>query len=343
MKKPLLKIKDLETYFYTRRGIVKAVNGVSFDIGRERIVGIVGESGCGKSVTARSILGLIPPPGKIVGGKILYYEKNGYPPLDLVQLSPKGKRIRHIRGKEIAMIFQEPMSCLSPVHTIGNQIIEAIRLYGPGIKKAEARKKAVRLLKEVGISGPEKLINAYTFELSGGMRQRVLIAIALAGEPRLLIADEPTTAIDVTIQAKFLDLLRELQSRKHMAVLFITHNMGVIAEMAQEVIVMYLGRIAEKGSVEDIFDRPKHPYTQALLKSIPSVDVAPKEILATIKGSVPDPYSQPPGCLFSNRCSQFMKRICDLSIPSLVEVEKDHQVSCFLYANHNQKMENRRE
>lgn len=343
MEKPLLEIKDLKTYFYVKRNIVKAVDGVSFDIGRERVVGIVGESGCGKSVTARSILELIPPPGKIVGGRILYYDKNGYSPLDLVQLNPKGKRIRHIRGKEIAMIFQEPMSCLSPVHTIGNQIIEALRLYEPGIKKAEARKRAIELLKEVGIPGAEKLINAYTFELSGGMRQRALIAIALSGEPKLLIADEPTTAIDVTIQRKILDLFGKLQSRKHMAVLFITHDMGVIAEMVQEVVVMYLGRIVEKGSVEDIFDRPEHPYTQALLKSIPSVDVAPKEILTTIKGSIPDPYSYPPGCLFSNRCPQFMRGVCNLSIPPLVEIEKEHQVSCFLYVNHNKKMEKERE
>lgn len=337
MEKTLLEIKDLKTYFYTRRGIVKAVDGVSFDIDRQKTLGIVGESGCGKSVTARSILKLIPPPGKIVGGRILYYGENGHSPLDLVQLNPKGKRIRHIRGKEIAMIFQESMSCLSPVHTIGNQIIEAIRLYEPGIRKEKAKKRAIGLLKEVGIPGAEKLINAYTFELSGGIRQRALIAVSLAGEPKLLIADEPTTAIDVTIQAKFLDLLRELQSRKHMAVLFITHNMGIVAEMAKKVIVMYLGRIAEKGSVEDIFDRPKHPYTKALLKSIPSIDIAPKETLATIKGSIASPYFHPPGCLFSNRCPQFMKGVCNLSLPPLIEIEEGHQVSCFLFVKHNNK------
>ena len=330
MERPLLEIKNLRTYFYTDTGVVKAVDGVSFDVPRRTTVGLVGESGCGKSVTARSILQIVPPPGKIVGGSILYNDKNSHS-IDLLRLHPKGEAIRHIRGKKIAMIFQEPMTCLSPVHTIGNQIIESILLHEPNMGKTEARDKAIDLLREVGIPRPDRHIDAYPFELSGGMRQRALIAVALAADPELLIADEPTTAIDVTIQAKFLDLLRRLQQERAMSILFITHDLGVIAEISKEVVVMYLGKVVEKGKVEDVYDHPRHPYTQALFKCIPHMDTPPKRILPTIKGSVPDPFSRPSGCPFSDRCPHMMEGICNLSIPPLVEVEKDHQVSCFLY------------
>ena len=327
----LLRVKNLKTYFFTTFGVVRAVDGVSFDVPQQSIVGIVGESGCGKSVAARSILGIVPPPGKVVEGSILYYGQDDGSPLDLARLNPKSEQFRAIRGREIAMIFQEPMSALSPVHTVGNQITEAIRLYEPGISRDATRARCLGLLEEVGIPSADKLIDAYIFELSGGMRQRVLVAMALAGQPKLLMADEPTTAIDVTIQAKVLDLLRDLHTRNKMSIIFITHNMGVIAELAQEVIVMYLGSVAEKGRVLDIFDNPRHPYTQALLRSIPSIDVEPKTLLAAIEGSVPEPHARPSGCPFSNRCPRFMKDKCDASMPPLYEVASGHVVSCFLY------------
>ncbi len=339
MEKELLEIKGLKAYFYTIPGIVKAVRGVSFNIGRERIVGLIGETGCGKSVIAHSILQLLLPPGKIVAGKVLYYGKNNDSSLDLAGLDAKGKRIRHIRGKEISIIFQDPMTCLSPVHTIGNQIIEAIRLHNPGIKKIEARDKAIELLKEVGMPRPERHIDAYSFELSGGMRQRAMIAVALSGRPKLLLADEPTTAVDVTIQAKILDLLRELRRKNSMSILFVTHDLGVVQQIADEVIIMYLGKIVEKGDVKDIYERPKHPYTQLLLQCIPSLTSIPKQTLTTIEGRAPDPYLIPPGCPFSERCPQFIKGTCEQAMPSLVEIEESHQVSCFLYADEKEELE----
>ena len=333
MQKPLLQIEELKTYFYTDIGVVKAVEGVSMEIGQGKTVGLVGESGCGKSITARSILQIVPPPGKIVEGRIFFHGGDGEAPVDLASLPPTGREIRKIRGGDIAMIFQEPMTCLSPVHTIGNQIMESITLHEPHNNKREARDRAIELLGKVGIPRPEKQIDAYSFELSGGMRQRATIAMAISGNPDLLIADEPTTAIDVTIQAKVLDLLRELQEEFGMSILFITHDLGVVAEMTEEVLVMYLGRIVERGTVEDIFDRPKHPYTQALLRSIPSFSVTPKEPLVVIKGSVPDPYLQPPGCPFSDRCSFFIQDVCDRSLPPLYEMEGGQLVRCFLYSD----------
>ena len=338
MKKNLLEIKELKVYFYTDDGVIKAIDGVSFDICRGRIVGLVGESGCGKSVTARSILRIIPPPGRIVTGEILYRKKNGGSTLDLARLDPKGKEIRSVRGKVISMIFQEPMTCLSPVHTIGNQIMESILLHEKGIKKSEARDRVIELLREVGMSAAEKQVDAYSFELSGGMRQRAMIAVALSARPEFLIADEPTTAVDVTIQAKVIDLLKELQTKNSMSILYITHDLGVIAEISDDVVVMYLGKIVEKGTVLDVYDRPKHPYTQSLLQCIPRLSSTPKKFLATIKGGVPGPYSQPQqGCLFNNRCPQFMKGICDRSMPSLVKVEKNHQVACFLHKEESEE------
>ena len=329
---PLIEIENLKTYFYTKMGIVRAVDGVSFRIPKERVVGIVGESGCGKSVAARSLLGIIPPPGRIAEGSITYYG-SGESPIDIARLEHNDERLRGIRGKEIAMIFQEPMSCLSPVHTVGNQIVEALQLYYHDMTKTEARDRAIELLTLVGIPSPDQLIDSYIFELSGGMRQRVLIALALSGAPKLLMADEPTTAIDVTIQAKVLELILELHRQNKMSIMFITHNMGVIAEIAQDVIVMYLGRVAEQGSVLDIFDEPKHPYTQALLQSIPNIDIEPRSRLETIKGGVPDPYSRPAGCPFSNRCGYVIGGTCDENPPPLYTVKGAHKVSCFLYRN----------
>ncbi len=330
METPLLKIEELKAYFYTDLGVVRALDGVSLEIRRGQILGLVGESGCGKSVTARAILNLIPPPGKIVDGRILFH-KDSAAPVDLAKLPPKGKKIRQIRGKDIAMIFQEPMVSLSPVHTIGNQIIEAILLHESGMSKKHARDRAIELLRRVRMPRPEKQIDAYSFELSGGMSQRATIAMAISTNPTLLIADEPTTALDVTIQARILNLLRELQEESGMSILFITHDLGVIAELASEVAVMYLGRIVEKATVGEIYDHPKHPYTRALLRSIPNLDIAPKEPLTAIEGSVPDPLLQPPGCAFSNRCPEFIKGTCDKSVPDLFEVGSEHLVRCFLF------------
>lgn len=332
MKNTLLEIKDLKTYFYNDEGVVKAVNGISFDIRRETTMGLVGESGCGKSATAQSILQILPSRGRIVSGKIVYHDRESSSSVDITTLKPTGKSMRNIRGRAIAMIFQEPMTCLSPVHTVGNQIIESIKEHAKGIGKKEAKRRVIELLKAVGMPNPERQVDAYTFELSGGMRQRAMIAVALAAGPELLLVDEPTTAVDVTIQAKIMDLLRNLQKETSMSMLFITHNMGIIAEMAREVAVMYLGKIVEKGNKMDVFDRPKHPYTQVLLDCIPHLSFTPKSFLATIKGNVPDPFSQPLGCPFSNRCPRFILNVCDQSMPALTEVEKDHQVACYLYA-----------
>ena len=327
-ERPLLEVNDLRTYFFTSLGTVRAVDGLSFSVPRQRIVGIVGESGCGKSVAARSILGIIPPPGRVVSGSMHFDGDQGL--LDLAALDPHDEVYRKTRGKEISMIFQEPMSALSPVHTVGDQLVEALMLYDEQLTKEDARDRCIGLLRQVGIPSPETLIDAYIFELSGGMRQRVLVAMAISGEPKLLMADEPTTAIDVTIQAKVLDLLRHLHEEKRMSMLFITHNMGVIAELAHEVIVMYLGTVAEQGSVNDIFDNPQHPYTQALLESIPGIGVEPKTTLQAIEGSVPDPYRRPPGCPFSNRCPSFKAGTCDAALPPLYRVSESQTARCFL-------------
>jgi len=321
----LLSVKDLRTYFFTDEGTVKAVDGVDFEIEKGTTLGVVGESGCGKSVTARSIMRLLPKTGRIVSGEILF-NLNGQT-VDIAKL-PK-EEMRKIRGRHIAMIFQEPMAAFSPVHTVGDQITEAM-MFHFGISKEEAMQKAIETLRRVGIPKPEQMINAYPFEYSGGMRQRAMIAMAISCNPDLLIADEPTTALDVTIQAQVLELLRELQRDYNMAIMMITHNMGVIAEMADHVVVMYLGKILESAPVEELFYNPKHPYTMLLLRSIPVVGKR-VERLEVIKGDVPDPRNMPKGCRFHPRCPYLMRDLCDQKEPPTVEVSKDHKVSCFLY------------
>jgi peptide/nickel transport system ATP-binding protein len=321
----LIELRDLKTYFYTEDGVVKAVDGVSFSIERQRTLGVVGESGCGKSVTALSIMGLVPqPPGKIVGGSIVYW-RNGQP-IELTKLDPKGKEYRSIRGNEIAMIFQEPMTSLNPVYTIGNQIMEAIMLH-QRVGKREARARAIEMLRAVGIPSPEQRVDEYPHQLSGGMRQRAMIAMALSCNPHLLIADEPTTALDVTIQAQILDLIRKLQREFHMALMMITHNLGVIAEMADDVVIMYMGKVVEEAPVRQIYRTPTHPYTIGLMESIPAL-TRKKERLKPIKGMVPDPYNLPKGCPFEPRCPEAME-ICREQMPPLREIRPRHRVACW--------------
>lgn len=326
----LIELKDLQTFFYTEDGVVRAVDGVSFDIKPRETLGVVGESGCGKSVTALSVMGLVPiPPGKIEGGQILY-QRNGSP-VDLTQFDPKGKEMRSIRGNEIAMIFQEPMTSLNPVFTIGNQIIEAITLH-QNVDKKEARKRAIQMLDEVGIPIPEQRVDEYPHQLSGGMRQRAMIAMALSCNPAMLIADEPTTALDVTIQAQILELMDDLQEEFDTAIMFITHDLGVIAETTDRMVVMYLGKLVETGGVHDVFLNPKHPYTQGLMESIPSLDVD-RGRLNPIKGVVPDPYEVPEGCSFRTRCPYEMA-ICRQKEPPLADLGSGQASACWLEKEH---------
>jgi peptide/nickel transport system ATP-binding protein len=337
---PLLSVKDLKTYFDLDEGVVKAVDGVSFDVYPGQVVGIVGESGCGKSVTIKSVLRIVEEPGRIVEGEILFRRQNSTPQtrstdatgelIDLAKLDARGKQMRAIRGGEIALIPQEPMAAFSPVHTIGNQIIETILLH-QSVTKQQAHKIAIDRLREVGVPASDQRINAYSWELSGGLRQRAMIAMALSCNPKLLIADEPTTAIDVTTQAQVLNLLRSLQQQHDMAIIFITHDLGVIAQIAEYVVVMYLGRVMETGSVDDIFHNPQHPYTKALLKSIPTVQSQSRTKLPTIEGSIPHPFNRPPGCPFYPRCSEFMAGTCNQRTPSLQPVNERQAASCFLY------------
>jgi len=330
---PILSIKQLKTYFHQDEGVVRAVDGVSFDVYPGKTLGIVGESGCGKSVTARSILRIVEQGGRIEGGEIWLRRQNGngqVDEIDLTKLKEEGEEIRSIRGGEIALIFQEPMTSFSAFHTVGNQIIEAIRLHNPMSHK-EARERAIELLRLVGIPRPERRIDEYSFQLSGGLRQRVMIAMALSSDPKILIADEPTTALDVTTQAQILELLVKLQEEKGLSIILITHDMGVIAEMADDVVVMYLGRLVEQGPVDEIFHNPKHPYTRLLLKSIPSILAKPRTKLATLVGSIPHPYNRPVGCPFHPRCPDFMAGKCDAQEPQPQPVNERQVVSCFLY------------
>ncbi len=354
---PLIEVKDLRVEFDVRAGIVKAVDGLNLTIHRGKTLGVIGESGCGKSMTARAILNMIPKPGKITNGKILYHRRvqhNGHGNLDdvveLTQLDPDGKIIREIRGGEIGMIFQEPMSSLTPVYTAGTHINEAVSLHHltpvrkigdqlaeqvmahQKVTKEEARNIGIDMLRRVGIPKPNERVDSYPHQLSGGQRQRVMIAIALSCEPAMLIADEPTTALDVSIEAQILDIMRELQDSVNMAIMFITHNLGVIASMAEEIVVMYMGKAVEQAKVVDLFKDAKHPYTQALLRSIPKLGQKQEgSRLASISGMTPDPFNLPTGCVFHPRCPMFMPGKCDKIVPKWTKVGEDHWVSCLLY------------
>ena len=336
--KTLLEVKGLKTYFPLDEGLVRAVDGADFEIQRGRTLGVVGESGCGKSVTAQSILRIVPPPGDILEGELLFhrYSKEGdafsmADVIDLAKLDPRGREIRTIRGNEIAMVFQEPMTSLSPVHTMGNQITEAILLHQE-TSKAEAREKALDILHRVGMPKPSQTIDSYPFELSGGMRQRGMIAMALSCHPSLLIADEPTTALDVTTEAQILDLMRQLQEDLGMAIMFITHDLGVIAEMAETAVVMYLGKVVERADVDTLYYDARHPYTQALLRSIPRITEDRRKWLEAIRGMVPDPYNLPSGCPFHPRCRSAQGECREVE-PPWFEVEPDHWARCILYAD----------
>ena len=331
MGESLLEIKNLEVEFFTEAGLVRAVGGVSYKINEGETLAVVGESGCGKSVTSLSILKLIPsPPGNITNGEILFRNEN------LVKASEK--RMRHIRGNDIAMIFQEPMTSLNPVYTVGEQIVEAIEQHQK-LKGDQSWSKSIEMLRSVGIADPERRVHEYPHQLSGGMRQRIMIAMALCCDPALLIADEPTTALDVTIQAQILELLRELQRKNNMSVLLITHDLGVVAENADHVVVMYASKIVEKGCVESIFNQPLHPYTKGLLNSLPIIGSGSAR-LETIEGSVPDPLEFPKGCKFHPRCPLGCNdRRCQEVEPSLREVCPGREVACWFAHGYQTKEE----
>jgi peptide/nickel transport system ATP-binding protein len=328
---PLLRISDLKTHFFTRDGVVRAVDGVDLEVTKGRTLCVVGESGCGKSITARSVLQLVERPGRIAEGSITWRPDVTSDWVDLTVLDAHGEQMRRVRGGEIGMVFQEPMASLSPMYTVGEQLIEAIRLHAP-IPKPEARETAIEQLRRVGIPQPERRIDAYPFQLSGGMCQRVMIAVALSCDPALLIADEPTTALDVTTQARILDLLKDLQEQTGMAMIFITHDLGVVAEIADDVTVMYLGKVVEHGSVDQIFTEPRHPYTQALLRSIPAMrGGSERQRLATVRGMVPHPQNRPPGCPFNTRCDHAIAGVCDTTDPPLIRFGSGHIAQCHLY------------
>ena len=331
----LLEVKDLKTHFKMRQGLIRAVDGVTFTLYRGETLGIVGESGCGKSITARSILRLIQLPGKIVGGQILLHMKarEGFAQeeiVDIAALQPGDPKIRQIRGGEVAMVFQEPMTSLSPVHTVGDQITEAIGLHQK-CTQAEAREKTIDMLGRVRMSQPNRVFDQYPFQLSGGMRQRVMIAMALVCTPSLLIADEPTTALDVTTEAQILNVMRRLQRELGMAIMFITHNLGVVAQNTEHVAVMYLGQVVEIADVNALFADPKHPYTQALLRSIPRLGKTTGQLLESIKGTIPDPYRTPRGCRFHARCPKAIPGVCEVQDPPVVLIKEGQQVRCHLY------------
>jgi hypothetical protein len=336
MKDPnnVIEIENLETNFFTDNGTVKSVNGVSFSIPKSKIIGVVGESGCGKSVTSLSIMQLVQAPqGQTVGGSIRFNtdEKDADGDnisYDIAKMPMKD--MYKIRGKDITMIFQEPMTSLNPVFTIGYQLDEVMFIHYPETTKEQAKAHSIEMLNQVGISMPERVYNSYPHELSGGMRQRVMIAMALAGNPKLIIADEPTTALDVTIQAQILELLKDIQKRSGCAIMLITHDLGVIAEMADEVVVMYAGRVIEKGTVREVFHNPLHPYTIGLQKSKPLINSNTNEPLYSIPGQVPNPINMPDTCFFRGRCNKCIKK-CSGKYPSEVYVSDTHMVACYLY------------
>jgi peptide/nickel transport system ATP-binding protein len=324
----LLRVQDLKTYFHSREGTLRAVDGVSFALRAGDSLGIVGESGCGKSVTAQSIMRIVPENGRIEHGRILFRQGDGF--LDLAALAEEDGRLLDIRGRDIAMIFQEPMTSFSPVYTVGNQIMESILLH-QHVDKTRAREIALAVLARVGMPRPEATIDSYPFNLSGGMRQRAMIAMALTCRPRLLIADEPTTAVDVTIQAQVLRLIGELRRDLGMSLLLITHDLGVIAEMVDNVLVMYLGKSVERADVFELFRSPLHPYTRGLLSSVPKFGRGPGQQVEPIVGSVPSLYELPSGCKFHPRCPKFMAGRCDVVDPPFVEAAPGHGVACHLY------------
>jgi oligopeptide/dipeptide ABC transporter ATP-binding protein len=338
----LVEIKDLHTYFYLSEGVVRAVDGADLTVRRGKTLGVVGESGCGKSITSLSLLRLVPHPGRIESGEITYYKPaskdTSSETVDVIKiekLDPKGSEIRQIRGNQISMVFQEPMTAMSPIRTIGQQITEVIILHQK-VSKTEARKRAIDMLARAKMPRPEKVIDDYPFQLSGGMRQRAVIAMALSCHPSLLIADEPTTALDVTTEAQILDLMRTLQNDLGMAIMYITHNLGVIAEMAEEVAVMYMGKVVEQTDIQTIFFSPLHPYTRGLLKSIPQLSDTITHIdrsrrLQTIKGMVPDPYTHFAGCPFYPRCPEMIPEVCDQVEPKSINAKPGHLVRCHLY------------
>ncbi len=327
---PIVKIRGLKTHFFTDDGVVKAVDGVDLDVLRNRTLCILGESGCGKSIMARSILRIVENPGKIVAGSIEYQNDLGTT-IDLAKARPGSKKLRDIRGADISMIFQEPMSSLGPITKIGRQITETILLHRD-VSKSRAREIAIDLLDQVGIPKPAERFESYPFELSGGMRQRAMIAMALSCRPKLLIADEPTTALDVTTQAQILDLIAELKEELNMAVMLITHDLGVVAEVADDVAVMYMGKVVEKGDVFSIFENPQHPYTRALLKSVPKLGGQRQRRLPAIRGMVPHPLARPSGCTFRTRCDHFILGKCDVEDPEMVQKGKS-EVACFLHSS----------
>ncbi len=335
LSEKLLEVKDLRVAFNTASGTVNALNGVSFDIMKNESVGIVGESGCGKSVTARAIMRILEK-NSVMTGSVTLYSDNGM--AEISALPTESEEMRKVRGGKIAMVFQEPMSSLCPVYTVGNQLNEAIRLHRD-VDKAQSSEIAIDYLRRVGISRPEKLMNDYPYQLSGGMRQRVVIAMAVSCTPSLLIADEPTTALDVTVSAQILALLRDLQESQDMAVIMINHNLGIVAQSCTRVMVMYLGMVIETASVDELFSNPKHPYTVDLLNSIPRLNLDKGSSLAHIKGHVPDPFNIPKGCTYHTRCKFSKKGLCDAQMPAVSQVDDGHFVQCFKYSEHSKLWE----
>ncbi len=327
----LLEIENLHICVETDGESLTIIDGVSLSVKAGEILALVGESGCGKSVTAQSIMRLLPKTLKIESGRIILHSPKQGKAVDIARLDPRGNEIRKIRGDEIAMIFQEPMSSFSPLHTIGNQVMEVVRIHRK-VNKKEARAVAVEMLDKVGITDPNRVVDQYPHEFSGGMRQRAMIAKALSCNPALLIADEPTTALDVTIQAQVLSLMHDLQNEFGMAIIFITHDLGVVAQVADKVAIMYLGKVVEQGDTREIFNNPKHPYTVNLLEAIPRLGrIEDRQTLIPIQGSVPSLFERPTGCPFVTRCSRVIADRCAASTPALLPVSRDHQVACFLY------------